>query len=168
MDTKVNKKMRTIMISIGIIIIVTITVIAIILVKHEKEPETEIEIPDIFDYSDSQVDMNNTENAEIKDGLKRATSEKLQEEKLYNDIKIVRAEITATKNRASFIADVKNEWEKEIQGEIINVIFLKKDGSVIATIETYFPDLEAKGEGQITLSTNEDIANAYDYKIERK
>lgn len=160
---------------IGIVMLYAVIVIALVIVitlsianKKEEEPQKELVEQIEFDYSDSQVDMNNTENAEVKDGLKTATSEKLKEEKMYNDIRITEAEITATKNRANFIAKVKSDLDKPIEGEIIYVVFLRKDGSELTRLETFFPDLEPNGEGEITASTNEDIANAYDYYIVTK
>lgn len=166
-------KNKKIIILLSLFAVIVIAIIIAILIKpstDKKEEQDEVkEVEQIeFDYSDSQVDMNNTENAEVKDGLKIATSERLKEEKMYNDIRIIEAEITATKNRANFIAKVKSDLEKPVQGEIIYVVFLNKDGSELTKLETLFPDLEPNGEGTITASTNEDIANAYDYEIRRK
>lgn len=164
-----NNKKKILIIVLALTLTVVIAIVAAIVLLNRKEENIEQPTEEIeFDYSDSQVDMNNTENAEVKDGLKIATSEKLKEEKMYNDIRIIEAEITATKNRASFIAKVKSDLDKPIQGEIIYVVFLKKDGTELTRLETFFPDLEPNGDAEITASTNEDIANAYDYYIERK
>ena len=166
---KMNNKKKILIILLAVIVLIAIVVAIVLSNTNKKEENIEQAAKEIeFDYSDSQVDMNNTENAEVKDGLKRATSEKLKEEKMYNDIRIIEAEITATKNRASFIAKVKSDLDKPVEGEIIYVVFLKKDGTELTKLETFFPDLEPNGEAEITVSTNEDIANAYDYYIERE
>lgn len=169
MEEKLKKSKKNKKIFIGVLIAIVILIISVtisvIILSPKDEVEEKKEENVFFDYSDSEVDMNNTTNAEIKDGLKIATSEKIKEEKIYNDMKVLNAEITATKNRSHFSAMVKNDFDKQIEGEVIDVIFLNQDGSEIARIETFFPDLEPNGEGQITLSSEKDIANAYDFRI---
>lgn len=166
-EDKRKRGKRTYILTSIIVAFIIISIIVIV-VLTKKQPTQAPEKDITFDYSDSEVDMTNRENAEVKNGLKIAISDKIKEEKIYNDMKVSEAEITATKNRSNFVAKVKNIHDKQIEGEIVDILFFNKNGSEIARVETFFPDLEPNGEAQITATTGKDIANAYDYTIVKK
>ena len=86
----------------------------------------------------------------------------------FNDLHIKNIQIESTGDMAIFNAVVENNLEKDIEGYIIYITFLKKDGTVIDRVETLFPDIPNGETGFITATTPKDIATAYDIKIERQ
>ena len=45
---------------------------------------------------------------------------------------------------------------------------MNEDGSELARVETFFPDLEPNSTSEISASTDMDITTAYDFYIEAK
>ena len=112
--------------------------------------------------------MNNTENAEIKDGIKENNSQKLLAEREVQGLQITDIRLKAENGISNFTATVKNNTGKDYPGGEIIIKFINKDGSPYAELEAYMPDVKNGGTNTIDASTTADIANAYDYTIEVK
>ena len=167
-----NKKQTLIKIMLIILVIVIFAIIAYFMLTTKPDQELK-PAPDIeIDYNelnverdDGQIEMTDTEYAKIKDGVKRNNSEKVKEEKEFNDLKILDGSIEASGGMSQFIAVVQNPYDKKIEEQIIKVVFTNQDGSEIATLEASIPELEPNGENIVNIVTELDITNAYDYYI---
>lgn len=159
-----------------IVVVLIVIVIAYLIIAFSKKDEELKPAPNTsIDYnllnverSNGNIVMEDGTNAEVKDGVKRNTSSKLLEEKIYNDMIIKDARIEASGGMSQFAATVENPYDKNIEGQIVDVVFMNEDGSELARVETFFPDLEPNNTSEISASTDIDITTAYDFYIEAK
>ena len=165
---KLNK--RNLIIAICTIIVLIIAIIVVIKVinkdkKEENEINNELEIGDF----ETEIDMTNLENSQIReDGMKINTSSKIAEGIEFNDLLIKDITIESSGDMAVFNASVENNLGKDIEGYIIYLTFLDSNGEVIDKVETFFPDIPNGETGYISATTPKDIATADDIKIERQ
>lgn len=154
----------------GIILLIAIIIIAIIVVgtiiyqnnkntQQEQQQETEQD-------SLSLIDMNNTENAKIENGVKENTSENIAKDRKLGNLSITDIKLSAQDGVTSFTATVKNDSTKDFAGGIVKISFTNKDGSNYAELEAYIPEIVAGGTNAINAGTTADIANAYDFTME--
>ena len=147
---------------IAIIVIAVIATIIYFVVKNNKEEETQN-----AQNENSLIDMNNTENAEIIEGNKQNTSEALVQNKVYEGMTITGINLAVYDGMSSFTATVENTSDKDYEGGIVVLIFTNQDGSEYARLEASIPEVK-KGESTfIDAGTTSDIANAYDFRIEK-
>lgn len=165
-----NKKGSRKYIIIIIAIILIIAVVAICINIKNKNKNTNNENEQINNQEEqnpvSLIDMNNTENAEIKEGVKENNSKKLVENKQYEKLQITDIKLKAENGMSNFTATVKNNTGKDYAGGLITIKFINKDGSPYAELSAYMPDIKNGGTNTIDASTTADIANAYDFTIE--
>ena len=114
----------------------------------------------------SLIDMNNTENAKIEEGVKENTSKKLLEDKKYKGMTIKNIQLKAEGGISKLTATVQNETKEDYSGEKVNIIFINQDGSEYARLEAVLPAVDSQKQNEIDAGTTADIANAYDFKIE--
>lgn len=171
------KKQMKILIGVVAIIVVIVAIVMVIAIgrnpsdekeEQENNQSSNVTNNNVIDFK-SEIDMTDLSNCEIReDGMKVNNSPKIAGEREFNDTKIAGITIESTGDMAVFNAQVINELEKDIEGYIIYISFLKKDGSVIDKVETFYPDIASGETGFITATTPKDIATAYDIKIERQ
>lgn len=167
MKKEINKKKIIILISVILVIIAVVIAIKICF-KKQGEKVVDNNYEGTVSEFESEIDITDTENSEIReDGMKINTSSKISEEREFNDTVIKNITIESTGDMAIFNAQVENNLGKDIEGYIIYISFLKKDGTVIDEVETFFPDIPDGETGIITATTPKDIATAYDIKIEK-
>lgn len=165
---KLNKKA---IISIIAVILVVILVIVLVSIFSKEEEEQTNNTPNEIETGDfeTEIDMTNTENSKIReDGMKINTSSKIAKGIEFNDLLIKDITIESSGDMAVFNASVENDLGKDLEGYIIYLIFLDKDGKEIANVETFFPDIPSGETGYISATTPKDIATAYDLKVERQ
>ena len=114
----------------------------------------------------SLIDMNNTENAKVEEGIKENTSKKLLEEKEYKGLKIKNIELKAEGGISKLTATIENKSGEDYNGEKVNIVFENKDGTEYARLEAVIPAVDNQKTNEIDAGTTADIANAYDFKIE--
>ena len=114
----------------------------------------------------SLIDMNNTENAKVEEGIKENTSKKLLEEKEYKGLKIKNIELKAEGGISKLTATIENKSGEDYNGEKVNIVFENKDGTEYARLEAVIPAVDNQKTNEIDAGTTADIANAYNFKIE--
>lgn len=167
-ENRKKKKIRILLIVI-IIIVIGILVYEMIvnnekveqLGKTEDMQEVEQEMPEY-----SLIDMNNTENAQIKEGTKENTSAKLAEEKEYKGMKIKNIKLVAEGGITKLTATVENTTSQNYEGGEITIIFTNVDGSEFARLERLLPAIDSGKSNELDAGTTADIANSYDFRIE--
>lgn len=163
-----NKKnsRKYIVIIIAIILIIAIGAILINIKNKNSNNKNEQSNTQDETNTTSLIDMNNTENAEIKENIKENNSKKLLEDKQYEKLQITDIRLKAENGMSNFTATVKNNTGKDYAGGLIKIKFINKDGSSYAELGAYMPDIKNGGTNTIDASTTADIANAYDFTIE--
>lgn len=168
--SKENKKMNkkgiiTIIISILVILLIIVTGV-IIYKNNSKVNNNQSGQQENQDETESLIDMNNTENAKIENGVKENTSENISKDRKLGNLSITDIKLSAQDGVTSFTATVKNDSNKDFAGGIVKISFTNKDGSNYAELEAYIPEIVAGGTNAINAGTTADIANAYDFTME--
>lgn len=112
------------------------------------------------------IDMSNTENAKVEEGKKENTSDELLKEKTFGDYAVKDIKLYAQNGATYFKATVTNNSKEKYDAKPILITFLNKDGSDNATLNAYIGDMPAGGTANINASTTQDLANAYNFKIQ--
>lgn len=163
-NKKVNFKIIAIVIAIFIIII-----LGVILYKNKtktKQEQNENQQETTEQERIGLIDMNNTENAKIENGIKQNTSENILKDRNLNGIEITEIQLNAQEGISHFTATVKNNTSKDFAGGVAKITFTNKDGSTYAELEVYIPEMKTEATNSIDASTTADIANAYNFSIE--
>lgn len=152
-----------------IIVIIIITIIGIIIYKNnskqntiEQQQEQEASIQQMLH---GEIDMNNTENAKIEDGIKKNTSENILRDRKIEGIEITNINLEGQGGISDFTATVKNNTSKNFEGGVAKITFTNKDGSTYAELEVFIPEIKIGGENTINAGITADIINAYDFSI---
>ena len=168
---KKNKKINF-KIIITLLVIIAIIIAGIIIYKNNKKTEQEQGKRQEETTQQEQteqiglIDMNNTENAKIENGVKQNTSENILKDRDLNGIAITEIQLNAQEGISHFTATVKNNTATDFAGGVAKITFTNKDGSVYAEMEVYIPEIKVGATNAIDASTTADIANAYDFNIE--
>lgn len=166
---KIKFNIKHLIIALSILIVLIIAIVIVVLVINKKEKEDEINNELEIGNFETQIDMTNLENSQIReDGMKINTSSKIAEGIEFNDLLIKDITIESSGDMAVFNASVENTLGKDIEGYIIYLTFLDNNGEVIDKVETFFPDIPDGETGYISATTPKDIATADDIKIERQ
>ena len=161
-NKKVNFKIIAIVIAIFIIII-----LGVILYKNKtKQEQNENQEETTEQEIIGLIDMNNTENAKIENGIKQNTSENILKDRNLNGIEITEIQLNAQEGISHFTATVKNNTSKDFAGGVAKITFTNKDGNTYAELEVYIPEMKTEATNSIDASTTADIANAYNFSIE--
>ena len=110
--------------------------------------------------------MNNTQNAKVENGVKENVSEKLKEEKTFESLVIKDINLSAQGGVTRFTATVENKGG-DITDTMVVIRFVNEDGSDYAQLEVLIPTVKAGETTSIDASTTADIANAYNFTIEK-
>lgn len=169
-DSKKIRKNINIMLVVIVLMVIILGIIFVnIKVKNKKENNEQNNVQEETDeFNLNLIDMSNTENAEIKDGIKENNSQKLLADREIQGLQITEIRLKAENGISQFTAVVKNNTGKDYPGGEITIKFINKDGSPYADLEAYMPDVKNGGTNTIDASTTADVANAYDYTIEVK
>lgn len=170
---KDNKKLIIAIVILLLIIVIGISIFFIIKnnrggVKTQNMGDEAIDNgPPQEEYS--LIDMENSENVEIKDGIKENNSEELKKDKTFEGMKVSEIKLQAGQQEGltDFTAKVENTSGKDFAGGEIVIIFTNRDGSEYARLNGYLPDISAGDSNMIDASTTTDVSNAYDFTIER-
>ena len=166
-NKKLNKKGIITIIAILVILLVIGVVTGVIIYKNNsKVNNNQSGQQENQDETASLIDMNNTENAKIENGVKENTSENIAKDRKLGNLSITDIKLVAQDGVTAFTATVKNDSTKDFAGGIVKISFTNKDGSNYAELEAYIPEIVAGGTNAINAGTTADIANAYDFTME--
>ena len=152
MNKKINKK--SIILLIVVIVIITTIVVSIIYQNNKNNKQEEQQ--EIEQDSLSLIDMKNTENAKIENGVKENTSENVAKDRKLENLLITDIKLVAQDGVTSFTATVKNNSTKDFVGGIVKITFTNKDGSNYAELEASIPQITAGGINAINAGTTAD------------
>ena len=119
-----KKMKKNILIILLVIIVLIIGIIFINKKRNIKENEQTITQEETNEFNVNLIDMNNTENAEIKDGIKENNSQKLLAEREVQGLQITDIRLKAENGISNFTATVKNNTGKDYPGGEIIIKFI--------------------------------------------
>ncbi len=113
------------------------------------------------------IDMNNTENAKVEEGVKENTSSKLAEPKTYKGLTLSNIKLKAEGGITRLTATVENNSSQDYEGEEIVIVFTNSDGSEYARLNGILPSIKVGDTNELDAATTSDVANAYNFTVEK-
>ncbi len=152
---KINKKWIILILVVLLLILVSFIIIK---TRNKKLNQNTLD--------NKQIDMENLENAKIKNGEKVNISKLISSEKKYGDLVVKDTHIETNNGYCQFITNVYNGTENYSPKKEISIVFTNKEGHEIARIGYLLPDIDSGESTEINLKTETDLVNAYDFNIE--
>lgn len=137
-----------------LVIIAIIAIIALIIVKigNKEENTNDNQVKEEF------VDI-------LEDGTKLNKSDKLQETKVFDGLKIADFQLTEKDNVTLLLGTITNETQETKGGYPIKIKIVDKNGNEIITVGGFIGELKPGESMQLNSSATFDYANAYDFEI---
>ena len=161
-----NKKLKAIIILI-ILIIAIITIYCIINAiktastkNNDKSSEKETQV-------ESLIDLNKTENVKIENNEKENVSNELKKEKTFEGMTIKDIQLKTNEGVTQFIATVENNSGSDYAGGKVVIHFTNKNGEEYALVNGILPSIANGESNSIIAGTTEDVANAYNFSIQK-
>lgn len=115
---------------------------------------------------DGIIDFTITDNATVENNTKTNTSEKIRDDKKFENLTFKEVTLIGRDNSTTFTAKIKNNSTDDFKSKDVTITFFKKDGTTITTRNLNIPDIKSMDTTEVTVNMEEDVANAYDYTIE--
>ena len=154
---KNNNKM--VIIGIIAILIVGVILLCVFIGKNKKNANgNNKEVSENVQLGEfEQIDAN---------GIKVNVSSKLNEEKMYNGLKISNIKLSENNGETVLLADVENVSGSSIEDfTTIDVRFIDKEGNELGILTGLIKPLEVNEKTELNASITTDLANAYDFEI---
>ena len=103
---------------------------------------------------------------ELSDGTKINTSEELNKEKTYGNLKIGNIQYTEQEGMSVLLTDVTNTGSTKHEMEIVKITIIGENDEVITEINAIIEEIEPGETVQLNASITADVSNAKDFKIE--
>lgn len=156
-----NKKIITTLIVIVVVLVGVILVLEKLYSnKNFKENQ----------YENKQEENSITEKyvEELEDGTKLNISNKLNETKMLEGLKISNIQLTYKNGMSIIIADVENTTNGDIGLTPINLKLYDEQGNILETLDGLISEVKSGEKTQLNIGISSDYANAYDISIEKK
>lgn len=163
---KSNKKILRIVLIVAIIAVI---VVVIVLINQNKgkasgknaSDGSTVELPD-----GSQIDLNNLDNAEIKEGKKVNNSERIKEAKEFDGYKFSDVTVNSENGETNFVVTVTNISTDFKEERYVKIVCVNQNDEEIGTLYIAISQLEAGESINASAVTSDDYINMYDYRIE--
>lgn len=103
---------------------------------------------------------------ELSDGTKINTSEELNKEKIYGNLKIDKIQYTEQEGMSVLLTDVTNTGSTKHEMEIVKITIIGENDEIITEINAIIEEIEPGETVQLNASITADVSNAKDFKIE--
>ena len=144
---KINKKRI-----LTIIVCLAVIVAIVMVVKNNKKEST----------------VGKTHYEILEDGIKLNVSEKLMDNKEFENFKLTNIQITRVNEVTTILADVVNNGKEKNRGFAVSVKFVDDQGKEINTVIGYIPEIEPGETRELVMLSTDDVSEAYDFEITRK
>lgn len=154
-----------------ILILVSIVIIAVIYgVTHgSKNKNTNTANQTISDTNQSQVDASRGEFTKTEsDGTVVNTSDKLKEDKVESGFEISNINFSEKDGHTSLEADVTNMTGTAQGNFMAEIVLLDKEGKEQGRIPVAIPETQIGETVGIQAGINDQYANAYNFRLEKK
>ena len=151
----------------GILILIVVAVIIIIALVVMRYVKNNGEAGSASSEGSGTVQTDGEQyTTAYSDGSKMNTSSKLQETKTYGDFTISDIQLTTKDGISTILANVKNNGDQTTEETDITIIFVDEQGNTIASVPAIIQPMSEGSTSQLNASITQDIANAYDFRIE--
>lgn len=150
---------------IDIIVLITIMIISIIIISIIKNKNNEQE--------DMQTSKIQTEQQEkytkiLEDSTKLNTSEKLKEDKKFEELKVKDIQLTYKDGVTNLLATIENSTQTKIEMQNVEIVLLDEKGEELYRMPGIIEEIEEGKTTQLNCSVTADFSNVYDFSITKK
>lgn len=158
---------------ITMLIIIVVAIIGIILIWQnipKNQEKNEIEKINTNEYENNQEvnDVIEKYVKELDDGTKLNISNKLNETKRLEGLEISNIQFTYKNGMSIVLADVENTTNQDISLTPINLKLYDEQGNVLESLDGLISEVKAGERTQLNIGVSNDLANAYDFTIEKR
>ena len=142
-----------------LLIILVVTIVGLTMWRNSKNKEQQNGEEQVQEEKYVQI---------LEDGTKLNISEKLKETKTIEGIEITNIQLTEQGGQTMLLAQATNKKTVDSPVMGINIIVVDKTGKEIGKIPGVVSPLKAGETKQLNINTQDDYANAYDFKVEKQ
>ncbi len=102
------------------------------------------------------------------DGVKLNTSDKLNGEKKFEELKIKDIQLTYRNGVTNLLCNIENNSKEKIKMQDVEITLLDEKGEIIYKMVGIIEDINSGETKQFNTSVTADFSNAYDFKITKK
>ncbi len=170
-----------------IIVLIVVIIIGVVLILRKMDTSSNKNNANNINNStnaESTQDTENTNNVQgeettaeepkveenvqvLDDGKKYNISNKLQEERTFEGLKITGIQLTAKGGITTLLATVQNPTDKATSSKNVKVKLLDAEGQKITELKGVIDPIQPNGSVQLNIAVTSDVANAYDLEIEK-
>ena len=153
-----------------ILILVSIVIIAVIygLTRGSKDNNTNTNSSQSSNTERSQVDASRGEFTKTESGTVVNTSDKLKENKVESGFEISNINFSEKDGHTSLEADVTNMTGSAQGNFMADIVLLDKEGKEQGRIPVAIPETQIGETVGIQAGINDQYANAYNFRLEKK
>ena len=101
----------------------------------------------------------------LEDETKLNTSEKLKEDKKFEELKVKDIQLTYKDGVTNLLATIENTTQTKIEMQNIEIVLLDEKGEELYKIPGIIEEIEAGKTTQLNCSVTADFSNVYDFRI---
>ena len=148
---------------IDIIVVITIIVISIIImIKNKSNKQEDMETSKI------QTEQQEKYTKILEDKTKLNTSEKLKEDKKFEELKVKDIQLTYKDGVTNLLATIENTTQTKIEMQNVEIVLLDEKGKELNKIPGIIEEIEAGKTTQLNCSVTADFSNVYNFEIRKR
>lgn len=158
MSKRKKKRIRR----IDIIVVITIIVISIIMIKNKSNKQEDMGTSKI------QTEQQEKYTKLLEDKTKLNTSEKLKEDKKFEELKVKDIQLTYKDGVTNLLATIENTTQTKIEMQNVEIVLLDEKGKELYKIPGIIEEIEAGKTTQLNCSVTADFSNVYNFEIRKR
>ena len=147
---------------IDIIVVITIIVISIIMIKNKSNKQEDMETSKI------QTEQQEKYTKLLEDKTKLNTSEKLKEDKKFEELKVKDIQLTYKDGVTNLLATIENTTQTKIEMQNVEIVLLDEKGKELNKIPGIIEEIEAGKTTLLNCSVTADFSNVYNFEIRKR
>ncbi len=143
---------------VGVLIVILIIVIMIARGRKSNQGQADVELPVENEVKEEFVEV-------LEDGTRLNKSEVLNQDRKLGNLSFTNIQLTNANGQSILLADVTNTGTTATEMQLVDIIILDKNGNELGTVGGVIIPLQPGQSTQFNSGTQNDYANAYDFKI---
>lgn len=148
---------------IDIIVLITIMIISIIIIKNIMKNKSKEQ--EDMQTSGIQAEQQEKYTKILEDKTKLNTSEKLKEDKKFEELKVKDIQLTYKDGVTNLLATIENTTQTKIEMQNVEIVLLDEKGEELYKMPGIIEEIEAGKTTQLNCSVTADFSNVYDFRI---
>lgn len=104
----------------------------------------------------------------LEDKTKLNTSEKLKEDKKFEELKVKDIQLTYKDGVTNLLATIENTTQTKIEMQNVEIVLLDEKGKELNKIPGIIEEVEAGKTTQLNCSVTADFSNVYNFEIRKR